>query len=318
MAIAERHNRRVYEKAVAPTLSSSESGFMMRRSEATDLSDGPSASSGVVVLPSRARKRRDFIPAALIGKSTLFRAGLTHVLLGSRFRVTADCSRLSELPTNALGDTRCVALIGLERDSCSILLHLRSLKNQHEGLRIVVFDDLLDGDQLVAAIDAGADGYLVRDEIQPDAVLKSLELILVGGVVVPQGFTKLLSSNTPPRAVTPPPVLIREPSWGECPAETLLPTRSQSARDTDAMSNGDLAHLSARERLILSHLTDGASNKHIARELSIAEATVKAHVKSLLRKIRVNNRTQAAMWAISHIELGSQPRGDTAWRGLSG
>jgi two-component system nitrate/nitrite response regulator NarL len=49
------------------------------------------------------------------------------------------------------------------------------------------------------------------------------------------------------------------------------------------------------------HLTKGASNKHIARELNIAEATVKVHVKSLLRKIRVSNRTQAAMWAIKHV-----------------
>ena len=46
----------------------------------------------------------------------------------------------------------------------------------------------------------------------------------------------------------------------------------------------------------------GASNKHIARELQIAEATVKVHVKSVLRKIRVKNRTQAAMWAWSNQE----------------
>ena len=48
-------------------------------------------------------------------------------------------------------------------------------------------------------------------------------------------------------------------------------------------------------------LTHGASNKHIARELNIAEATVKIHVKSLLSKIRVNNRTQAAMWAMNRV-----------------
>jgi two-component system nitrate/nitrite response regulator NarL len=47
-------------------------------------------------------------------------------------------------------------------------------------------------------------------------------------------------------------------------------------------------------------LTRGASNKRIARDLNIAEATVKAHIKSVLRKLRVNNRTQAALWAINH------------------
>jgi two-component system nitrate/nitrite response regulator NarL len=72
---------------------------------------------------------------------------------------------------------------------------------------------------------------------------------------------------------------------------------------------GDPSLLSSREYAILRHLTQGASNKHIARQLEIAEATVKVHVKSLLRKIRVSNRTQAAMWAVSHGELlnGREP-----------
>ncbi len=48
--------------------------------------------------------------------------------------------------------------------------------------------------------------------------------------------------------------------------------------------------------MILEQLMQGAPNKHIARELNIADATVKVHLKSLLRKIRVDNRTQAAMW----------------------
>ncbi|MEA2737171.1 MAG: two-component system, NarL family, nitrate/nitrite response regulator NarL, partial [Acetobacteraceae bacterium] len=63
--------------------------------------------------------------------------------------------------------------------------------------------------------------------------------------------------------------------------------------------SSDFARLSERERLILTHLKVGASNKQIARDLDVAEATVKAHVKSLLRKLRVNNRTQAAMWALN-------------------
>jgi hypothetical protein len=54
-------------------------------------------------------------------------------------------------------------------------------------------------------------------------------------------------------------------------------------------------------------LTQGASNKHIARELNIAEATVKVHVKSLLGKIGVKNRTQAAMWAMGRGPLEQRP-----------
>jgi DNA-binding CsgD family transcriptional regulator len=56
---------------------------------------------------------------------------------------------------------------------------------------------------------------------------------------------------------------------------------------------------SAREQCVLRGLVNGDSNKTIARKHGIAEATVKVHVKALLRKIRVSNRTQAAIWAIN-------------------
>ena len=58
--------------------------------------------------------------------------------------------------------------------------------------------------------------------------------------------------------------------------------------------------LSEREEQILRDLVKGLSNKIIARKLDIAEATVKVHLKSILRKIRVANRTQAAIWALEN------------------
>ena len=58
------------------------------------------------------------------------------------------------------------------------------------------------------------------------------------------------------------------------------------------------AHLSGRELEILRHLANGEPNKVIANDLDITEATVKVHVKGILRKIGAANRTQAAIWAI--------------------
>jgi DNA-binding CsgD family transcriptional regulator len=60
------------------------------------------------------------------------------------------------------------------------------------------------------------------------------------------------------------------------------------------------ARLSGREKFIVRCLVEGASNKVIARKIDIAEATVKVHIKAILRKIRVQNRTQAAIWAMNH------------------
>jgi DNA-binding NarL/FixJ family response regulator len=74
----------------------------------------------------------------------------------------------------------------------------------------------------------------------------------------------------------------------------------KSAAPSSAHQSND-ARLSPREKEILSHLMAGHSNKLIARHLGIAEATVKVHLKSVQRKIRVDNRTQAAIWALANL-----------------
>jgi two-component system nitrate/nitrite response regulator NarL len=58
--------------------------------------------------------------------------------------------------------------------------------------------------------------------------------------------------------------------------------------------------LSPREREILRCLARGASNKEIARELDVAESTVKIHVQHILRKLELTSRVQAAVWAVEH------------------
>ena len=89
--------------------------------------------------------------------------------------------------------------------------------------------------------------------------------------------------------------------------EDLFLTTGQAADRMKPVSNlpkatGVSAFLSPREAEILRSIRTGAPNKIIARELDLAEATVKVHVKSLLRKIGVDNRTQAAIWAVKHLE----------------
>ncbi len=78
--------------------------------------------------------------------------------------------------------------------------------------------------------------------------------------------------------------------------------------ETNELAPRDMASLtplSTPQQSILRCLIQGDSNKSIARKLAISEATAKVHVKSILRKIRVHNRTQAAIWAISAAPLMS-------------
>jgi len=65
--------------------------------------------------------------------------------------------------------------------------------------------------------------------------------------------------------------------------------------------NDVVPSLSRCEMLILRMLMEGASNKVIARRLVITESTVKVHMKAILRKLRLQNRTQAAIWARNHV-----------------
>jgi two-component system, NarL family, nitrate/nitrite response regulator NarL len=212
---------------------------------------------------------------------------LVHILEGTRFRVRASCSGLGDLSERAFSCKRGVALISLDREAAATFSRISCLTSQYKHLQVVTLTERFSHDELLAAIEVGAAGYLLKNEISPDQLLKSLELVLLGAVVIPQGL-KFLKD---PMALQLDAVPTGEHL--ETIAEFGQPRPASDASQTD-----DVGRLSNREQMILKQLTQGASNKHIARELNIAEATVKVHVKNLLRKIRVSNRTLAAMWAI--------------------
>jgi DNA-binding NarL/FixJ family response regulator len=88
----------------------------------------------------------------------------------------------------------------------------------------------------------------------------------------------------------------------------LLPSRLEDFRSAislpaneQSMPGNVIRSLSRRELVILRTLTEGASNKIIARKLVITESTVKVHMKAILRKLRLQNRTQAAIWTRTHL-----------------
>jgi DNA-binding CsgD family transcriptional regulator len=91
-----------------------------------------------------------------------------------------------------------------------------------------------------------------------------------------------------------------------CSGERVFPRDVALERDSAAQAPGtkpppDGVRLSPREREVLSQLVEGHPNKIIAWRLGLSEATAKIHVKNLMRKIRVDNRTQAAIWALANL-----------------
>src|SRR3954469_23453484 len=141
---------------------------------------------------------------------------------------------------------------------------LRALRQAFPTARIVVLADGLSVDMLRAAMGGGADGFLSKT-VSPEALIQSLQLVTLGEKVFPTNLAAMLLDLSS----TPSPL-------------------------------NSIRGLSPREQEILQALVTGASNKMIAIKLGIMEATVKVHLKTLLRKIDVNNRTQAAIWAMNN------------------
>ena len=137
--------------------------------------------------------------------------------------------------------------------------------------------------EMVAALRAGANGYFV-DVLTCDVFIRSLELVTLG--------------QTPPAFVS----LVLGPEEEQLDEQVA---RKEKTHENSITSAKDMLgpQLSAREKSILRSLIEGASNKSIARKFDLAEATVKVHVKAILRKIQVQNRTQAAVWGMNNESL---------------
>ena len=141
---------------------------------------------------------------------------------------------------------------------------LKAIRDAGMDCRVVILTVSDNADDLVAAIRSGADGYLLKD-MEPEDLLAAIDEALNGRTVIGERLNGLLA-----RAI----------------------------RDETAAKQRDTAALTDREKEILQGLAQGLSNKLIARNLDITEATVKVHVKNLLKKLGFHSRLEAAVWAV--------------------
>lgn len=204
----------------------------------------------------------------LIGRNRLFLEGLKSLLRGSSFDVCGELPCVGSLDENDLDDSPELVLIELRGDSAELVQDLRQLREDIPGTPIVVLTDERDPRTLASCLNAGADAFLLKD-ISLEALIYSLKLAMLGQKVMPTDLAASLING----------------------AAGLQPMDGRGVE-----SYG----LSDREMEILRCLVNGDANKVIANRLHITEATVKVHMKSLLRKIKAGNRTQAAIWALNH------------------
>lgn len=221
---------------------------------------------------------------------------------------------------------------GANASACEVLAEIQVLHTLHPAAALVILSDDISQVSIVAAMNSGALGYL-DNSMAPDLALQALSFVLNGGTYFPLAAI-LAAQTTSDTSVDFPRDISRvQPPSGPGQQDqvsipglggsflqqqgslfdeqaTCVPPRNGFAAIQCAHPDLLEPQLTERQQAILCCLCRGHSNKVIARTCHIAESTVKIHVKSILRKIHVKNRTQAAIWAIRHdLRTASDPSG---------
>lgn len=196
----------------------------------------------------------------------LFRTALQQALqqtLGDLRLLEADSFAAVQSLAEAHPDADLV-LLDLKMPGTSGLSGLAYLRGQHPTLPVVVVSAHEDPDLIYRTIDLGASGFIPKS-VDLEVLLAALTSILAGDVWLPPG----------------------------------LPPRRQAAAEAEREFGQRLAALTPQQYRVLCLMTEGLLNKQIADRLDVSEATVKAHVTAILRKLGCHSRTQAAVAARS-------------------
>ena len=226
----------------------------------------------------------------IVGQRALFREGVAALLRHTPYKVISTAERSSELRNvRASTGSRTLVILGIddETESASeVSKNIKTLRSLFPGSTIVVIAETRSPASFQQIIMAAPDGY-VSNLKSRDVLLKLLDVVLLDQQVI------VLARPAPVSMVAEEGDSDKRANARNSVADDdrqCLSVRSVGAKDPQ---------LSQREREILLRLAEGESNKQIARLCNITESTVKVHLKAILRKITVHNRTQAAIWAIA-------------------
>jgi len=222
---------------------------------------------------------RNGFATIVVEPSVFIREGLARVLGTAQFRVIASADCVEDLVLASLPQHRSMLLIiGAGENPREAIRQIELFRQWHPAGRIAVLGRDWGLSDMMSVFQAGANACFVKIGAC-DVLIKTLELVMLGETILPSAM--LL------------PYILDNDS-------TPIEPQPTNAGILTHIDGNDTPHLSAREKCVLRYLVEGYSNKLIARKIDVAEATVKVHIKAILRKIQVLNRTQAAMWAINH------------------
>jgi DNA-binding NarL/FixJ family response regulator len=165
-----------------------------------------------------------------------------------------------------------VVLMDLKMEPLDGIESTRQIRSRHSEVDVVALTSFGEDERVHAALEAGASGYLLKDS-DADEVSAA----------------------------------IRAAHRGELPLDPAIARELTSSLRSESRAAPD-AELTARELEVLRLLGAGKANKEIAAELQISERTARTHVSSILSKLDLTSRTQAALWAVREglVDVGAQ------------
>jgi two-component system nitrate/nitrite response regulator NarL len=207
----------------------------------------------------------------IIDDHPLFRKGVSQLIaMAPHLQLVGEASNGEQGVAKARELDPDLILLDMHMKGMNGIDTLKAIRDAGLDCRVVILTVSDNAEDLVAAIRSGADGYLLKD-MEPEDLLAAIDQTLNGSTVIGERLSGLLA-----RAI----------------------------RDEATAGQRDSATLTRREQEILDGLARGLSNKLIARSLDITEATVKVHVKNLLKKLGFRSRLEAAVWTVGR---GSKP-----------
>ncbi len=218
------------------------------------------------------------IRVVLADDHTLFRKGLAELLeQRGAVRVVGIAGNGRDAQQLVLAEQPDVVIADLHMPPDGGLDVLRELRRQGFTRPVLILTVSDAEEDLAAALQAGANGYLLKD-MEPEDVVDAVQRAVRGESVVAPAMTLKL-------------------------VNLLQGGGSAAAAKADA-----LKQLTAREREILNYLAQGLSNKAIARSLDISHDTVKLHVRHILSKLNLTSRVEAAVFAVEQKAAGQGRR----------
>ncbi len=210
--------------------------------------------------------RRLKIKLLLVEDHHIVRRGLVFFLkTREEFEIVGEAENGEDALTFVRTERPDVVLMDLSMPKMDGIEATKQIKQYDETIKILILSSFSEQDYVLPALEAGADGYQLK-EVQPEQLVASIIAIYEG------------NANFHPKVT--PAILGRSAVKKENP----------------------FSMLTKREQEVLQEIAKGRSNKEIAAELHITEQTVKTHVSNVLAKLEVDDRTQAALYAVKHGE----------------